>query len=178
MKAKKSEKLPEMCDKKRERGQKICEMVESEEDAERCNRWIEAKHVACTENGKCKIQMKGDKQLCSARFQDFMQGIWKDDYKTNPDNNSESVGFCFTQAMDSIAKCTEEASAIIDEANAGFEPPTEEEIAAFKQAMKDQRKNKAKQNKRQRQNKRKNRRSNWQQKKSQWNMRKKQWEKE
>merc|ERR1711937_924027 len=176
MKEKKMEMLPEMCNKKKERGSKICGMVENEEDAERCNKWIAAKHVGCNANGACKIQMKHDKQKCSAQFKYFMQGVWKDDVQAPAAINSQSIGACFTAALDGISECTSDAKSRVEDAMAGFEPPTEEEIAAFKKAMKEQFKNKGKRNRRNRKNKRKNKRNQWGKKKQQWRQKKQQWE--
>jgi len=169
------EKLPQKCDKKKERGAKICGMVENEEDAERCNKWIEAKHIGCNENGACKAQMKFEKTKCSAQFKYFMQGIWKDDVQVPSDINSQSIGDCFTEALDGISQCTSAAKEKVDAAMEGFEPPTEEEIAAFKQAMKEQFKNKRNKNKKNRKNKNKNKWNKWQ-KKNQWRKKKQQWE--
>lgn len=151
-------------------------MVESPEDQERCNKWIEAKALTCEMKGMCKVNMKHDKQMCSAQLKYFMTGVWKDEIQVPEAITSQAIGNCFTEALNAVDECAEEADAAMDEAMAGVEPPTEQEIEAFKKAMKEQFKNKRQQNKRNRKNKRKNKRNQWQ-KKNQWR-KKKQWERE
>ena len=90
-----------------------------------------------------------------------MLAIWKDDVST--DIVSDDVGSCFKEVLDSANECARNAKESVEASMEGFDPPTEEEIAAFKAEMKKRRSG----NRNNRKNKRNNRRNNRRQRK-QW----------
>lgn len=142
--AKMKERIPKKCDKKKEMGMSVCGQIEEEDQKARCEAFINSNHVKCTEMGLCKASIKTGKKRCGMAMKFAMMGIFMPEKLPEmPEGitvDSNTVAECHKDLIDGAADCQADAAPKIAAAMGDFEPPTEEELAQFKEAMKQARK--------------------------------------